>query len=174
MLAGKTCELCKKVIIGSRAQHQQTKYHPDCAQIKKQEHNPDSMNREERRIFMRNFMRGYRAKHKGLSTPYVRKHRERKRQQLRTLGRDIQSTEPSVPDRLPPTRYECSSASLALLLWLVVHWDTQILNALQTIQVLINHGNVVIIEGTGLVVILILCWRHVSQLWRGTSDEKGK
>lgn len=37
--------------------------------------------REERKHYMREYMRDYRRKHPGLSTPYVRKYRAKKRDQ---------------------------------------------------------------------------------------------
>jgi hypothetical protein len=90
MLEEKKCELCKKVIAETRAQFKQTKYHLDCARMKKKESSVDPIRREDGRKYMRHFMRAYRAKHKGLSTPYVRQHRARKRRALRTSVEDVQ------------------------------------------------------------------------------------
>lgn len=61
MLEGKLCERCKEKVQKAKARHKQTKYCVKCAKIKKRENTLDPWTPEERRDYMREYMRGYRA-----------------------------------------------------------------------------------------------------------------
>ena len=81
MLQERSCERCNKAIEPPKATYKQSRYCSSCAKIKKRESDADSDSRteEQRRQYIRSYMRGYRRAHPGLSTPYVQRHRKRKR-----------------------------------------------------------------------------------------------
>lgn len=60
MLEGNRCERCKQVINGPRANYKQTRYCLACAKIWKKENSEDPWTPEERRLYMRQYMRRYR------------------------------------------------------------------------------------------------------------------
>lgn len=60
MLKGNRCRLCTKIIRSSKAQHKQTRYCDECAKKKKRENTLDPWTKEERRAYMKNYMRRYR------------------------------------------------------------------------------------------------------------------
>jgi hypothetical protein len=61
MLEGKLCERCKGKVQPAKAKHKQTKYCVECARIKKRENTENPWTPEERRAYMRGYMRDYRA-----------------------------------------------------------------------------------------------------------------
>jgi hypothetical protein len=77
MLQGNRCRLCTDVITSPKAQHKQTRYCDRCAKIQKRRNTLDPYTPEERREKHREYMREYRRKNPGLSTPYVQKHRNK-------------------------------------------------------------------------------------------------
>jgi len=60
MLQGKRCKDCKSYIAESRAKYKQTRYCLDCAKRRKRENSLDPWTPEERRLYMRQYMRRYR------------------------------------------------------------------------------------------------------------------
>lgn len=73
------CQNCKGEIEAARAVHRQTKYCARCAREKKRENTLPSQHPAAKSEYMSEYMCRYRSRHPGLSTPYVRKHREKKR-----------------------------------------------------------------------------------------------
>lgn len=57
MLRGNLCEECRNKVEDSKAQHQQTRYCITCAKRKKRENTLDPWTPEERRAYMRQYMR---------------------------------------------------------------------------------------------------------------------
>ena len=82
MLEGNRCERCLRSVEGTRANHHQTRYCIPCAKVKKRQNSLDPWTREERQEYMKRYMREYRRKRPGLSTPYVRKNRSIKKLDL--------------------------------------------------------------------------------------------
>src|SRR6185312_14322607 len=87
MLEGNRCELCNSVVDRSKSKHKQTKYCVKCAKAKKKENSFSPWLPEEKRRYMREYMRGYRRDHPRLSSPYVRRHR--KNQELQNSASEI-------------------------------------------------------------------------------------
>lgn len=86
MLQRRLCEICRGIVEKLKANHKQTRYCARCAKVKKRENTFDPWTTDERREYMRIYMRNYRLRHPGLSTPYVQRHRTRKRQVLRVAA----------------------------------------------------------------------------------------
>jgi hypothetical protein len=82
MLKGNRCRLCTEVITSPKAQHKQTRYCDRCAKIKKRRNTLDPWTSEERREYMKQYMREYRRKRPGLSTPYVQKLRNKRKRKI--------------------------------------------------------------------------------------------
>jgi hypothetical protein len=61
MLPGNLCELCKGKVQAAKARHKQTRYCVECAKAKKRENSLDARTPEEKRDYMRKYMRVYRA-----------------------------------------------------------------------------------------------------------------
>lgn len=89
MLEGNWCELCTKRVEDARARFKQTKYCASCAKLKKKENSFSSWHAEDKKLYMREYMRRYRRKRPRLSTPYVRKHREMKRAAYAASARSV-------------------------------------------------------------------------------------
>jgi hypothetical protein len=158
MLKGRRCEHCTKRIRTSKARHRQTKYCELCAKIKKKENTLDPWLPEERREYMRNYMRSYRRRHPKLSTPYVRKYRKK-----RTTRFDSKDAEPQVK------RNRCADATkvapfplvcVPLILTLFLPGPISQLNY-EAVSHLIKQLHTLVLEATGLAVIIILCWHHL-------------
>jgi hypothetical protein len=62
MLPGNLCERCNEKVQPAKASHKQTKYCIECARIKKRENTLDPWPPEKKRNYMREYMRGYRAR----------------------------------------------------------------------------------------------------------------
>jgi hypothetical protein len=62
MLLGKLCERCNEKVQPEKARHAQTKYCVECARIKKRENTLDPWTPDQKRNYMRDYMRGYRAR----------------------------------------------------------------------------------------------------------------
>jgi hypothetical protein len=62
MLPGNLCERCNEKVQPAKARHRQTKYCLECAKIKKRENTLDPWTPDKRRNYMRDYMRGYRAR----------------------------------------------------------------------------------------------------------------
>jgi hypothetical protein len=86
MIGEKVCELCTNVIDKLKTNQKQTRYCSECAKVKKRENTFDPWTPEQRKQYMRGYMRGYRRKYPGLSTPYVQRHRKKKKPILATAS----------------------------------------------------------------------------------------
>ena len=73
---------CNGFIEDSRAVYKQTQYCVRCARIKKRVNSLDARKYKDRRDYLRVYMQTYRKDHSGLSTPYVRKSRAKKKRML--------------------------------------------------------------------------------------------
>src|SRR4051812_29656338 len=62
MLPGNLCERCNEKVQPAKARHRQTKYCVECARIKKRENTLDPWTPDKKRNYMRDYMRGYRAR----------------------------------------------------------------------------------------------------------------
>jgi len=66
MHEGNLCERCNEKVQPAKARHKQTKYCVECARIKKRENTLDPWPPDKKRNYMRDYMRGYRARFSGL------------------------------------------------------------------------------------------------------------
>jgi hypothetical protein len=135
MLPGNRCEDCKEPVHGPRAAHRQTKFCVDCAKRRKKEQTKQSRPAVDRRESHREYMRKYRPKHPGISTPYVRKFRDKQRYKT---GKAVtpQSSEP----------------------------DMRQLD-FETLKAFIGHLSIIVVEATGLLVIFTYCLKHIVDIW---------
>jgi hypothetical protein len=149
MLPGKKCESCHDVVTGKRANHNQTRFCEACAKLKKRENSLNPWTPRQKQAFMREYMRGYRRDHPGLSTPYVRKHREvRKADSDGTCLR--------------------SFAVLPLLLALTSSEHLQL--SIDALPEIIGFAELLLVKVTGLLIVAVLCGRHLKKFW----DDKPK
>jgi hypothetical protein len=141
MLEGNRCRLCTEVVRGIRARHKQVRYCERCALIQKRRNTLDPWTPEERREYMKRYMREYRRKHPGISTPFVQKFRNRKTDKTKV-------------------------AAYALLRRLRQGGTTmdgmhELLNKMSDIELLI-------LRATGLIILTCACgyivWLHVKPL----------
>jgi hypothetical protein len=154
MLKGNRCELCSEKIKFAKARHKQTKYCEDCAKIKKRQNTLNPWLPEEQREYMRNYMRDYRRSHPKLSTRYVRKHRERKR--------DLQAGS----SRQAQTSLCCLVVGILPFL-LQVDLPSEGINLrFETIRTVISHIDIIVVEVTGLVVIVSYSLKHLVDIWK--------
>jgi hypothetical protein len=79
MLEGNRCEECKEVIESEKAKYLHTKYCGKCAQKRKKQSTLSSVPPEDKKAYMRIYMRVWRINHPGQSSPYVRNFRKKKR-----------------------------------------------------------------------------------------------
>ena len=70
---------CNGFIEEERAVYKQTRYCAWCARIRKGENSLDPRTPEQRRDYLRRYMSEYRRSHPGLSSPYVRRYRAKKK-----------------------------------------------------------------------------------------------
>lgn len=147
MVDGNRCEVCREIVPEEKACHKQTKYCDGCARSKKLAGTQSSWSRDEKAAYMRGYMRGYRKRHQRLSTPYVRKHREKLREGSRTA----------------PYR---SVAIPVLLLSLLFMQSGNLSPHSDTLPVLISHVELIVIKVTGLIVVVIICWEHLKRFWK--------
>ena len=143
------CELCRQIVPKPRACHKQTKYCEECARSKKRASAHNSWPAQVKAVFMRKYMRAYRQSHPGLSTAYVRKHREK----LKSCSGNA-------------TYLSCISLLLSLLLLLLLvallasgrlHYDA--------LPKVISYLELLAVKVTGLIVIVLICWKHLKQFW---------
>lgn len=160
------CELCNGIVKGEKARHKQTRYCDPCAKAKKKENTLSSWEPEEKRQYMRRYMRAYRCAHPGLSSQYVRKHRQKKQQETAATSssaRDVRPPHASV-DQDPP-----SFSSLIFfvpLLWAVSLSSETVDSGFEAIKTAISYLELLLIKVTGLVIVAAACWRHVIHFWR--------
>jgi hypothetical protein len=156
----KACVRCGLLVRGPRAEHRQTKYCGECARIKKRENTLNPLLPEEKREYMRGYMREYRRTHPGLSSPYVRRHRERKRE----AGGESSGGQPSAPTSASP-RCHAGAVILTLLFFRgdsSEGWGV----SLEDLSALIPRLELLLVEVAGLVFVALVCWRHLADFWR--------
>lgn len=167
MLDGNRCELCRDVVQGKRAEHKQTKYCLACARRRKRENSLDPLHPDDRREYMRRYMRKYRETHPHLSTRYVRAHREKKTNLNRPADEQLNKNQNLASAQ---AIFYCGSISLigvscALMISGSGNVDLAAIT-FEKIQGFIGRCAVTIVEVTGLVVVSVFCWRHVRDLLR--------
>ena len=140
------CEICRLIVPEPRACHKQTKYCEECARLKKRAGAYNSWHRDVKAAFMRKYMCAYRRSHPGLSTAYVRKHREK----LKSCSGNV-------------TYLSCVSFLLLLLVVVLLvsgklHYDA--------LPKVISYLELLAVKVTGLIVILLFCWKHLKQFWK--------
>ncbi|HKQ51007.1 MAG TPA: hypothetical protein VJT74_01470 [Pyrinomonadaceae bacterium] len=162
MLKGNRCERCKQKVRGARAGHKQTKYCRPCAKIKKKQNTLNPWFPEEQREYMRAYMRAYRRSHPKLSTRYVRRYRERKRE-AQVNPHDIEKSNPTQP----PLTAVCLLATIFPFLSLVDIPSEGINLSFETLRAIITKLDIVVVEVTGLVVIVSYCLKHLTDIWKG-------
>lgn len=167
MLDGNRCELCRDVIEGKRAEHNQTKYCHRCAKRRKRENSLDPLHPDERREYMRRYMRKYRKSHPHLSTRYVRAHRQKK------TSLQKRPEEPLRKNQGPPAAQAilyCGSILLVVVFCALILSESAAIGlatiTFERIQGFIGRCAVTIVELTGLIVVSIFCSRHVKDLFR--------
>ncbi len=161
MLEGNRCELCGETIQGARAIHKQTKYCEECAKIKKKQNTLNPWLPEEQRMYMRSYMRKYRRAHPKLSTPYVRKHRAKEKEK-QASSKGAHETHPT------PQAGSYFSLPLGVfpLLWLIGLQPEGANLSFESIRTAITHLNIIVVEVTGLGVVISFCVKHLVDLWR--------
>lgn len=162
MLPGNRCVRCGQVVRGPRAEHRQTKYCERCARDKKRENTESPMLPGEKRRYMRKYMRKYRRAHPGLSTPYVRRHRERKRE---ARAQSSGGREPAVP----AGALRCHAAATVVVVLLLLFKDAAPEGrgvGFEEVSAFIVRLQLLVVEVAGLAFIALLCWHHLSDFWR--------
>ena len=157
MLEGSRCEACTHRVRGPRASHPQTKYCAPCAKQRKKQQTNESRPAVDRREYQRAYMRAYRRAHPALSTPYVRKHREKN-----PVVRTGEATLPQSGTAIwgfPP-----AIIMIAFLPFLFSTFYGLDLS-FEAIKTAITHLNIIVVELTGLIVIGTFCWHHIRDLW---------
>ncbi len=160
------CELCNEVVKGEKASHKQTRYCDPCAKAKKKENTLSSWPPEEKRRYMRRYMRAYRRAHPGLSSQYVRKYRQKKREE--STATSCNERPPSPPHASvdhEATYLHCVAWFLPLLLALSLLAETMD-SGFETIKTTITYLELLVIKVTGLLIIVVICFRHLVHLWR--------
>ena len=153
MLEGNRCEICNEVVHGRRATYKQTKYCANCAKRRKKENTLNPWLPEEKREYMRTYMRSYRKQHPRLSSPYVRKHREKARE--------------AVGDR---SLYLRSVAWFLPLIVMAGLASGNVEISFDALPTLITHLEIVAVKVTGLAIVILICWRHLE----GMLSKRGK
>jgi hypothetical protein len=153
MLDGNRCELCRSVVERRKSKYKQTKYCEQCAKAKKRENSLNPWLPDEKRHYMREYMRRYRLVHPRLSSRYVRRHR--KNQELQDSSPIYKSTQHlrSVNWFLP-------------FFFLIV--CPELMDSFKLIEAAITYLEVLTIKITGLAIIGVFCWRHLTGLKRRT------
>lgn len=148
MLDGNRCERCGRVVRKAKARYKQTKYCDDCARLKKRANTLSPWLPEEKQAYMRRYMRAYRKTHPGLSSPYVRRHRKN----VRGIAND-------------------SQANLRLFAWFlpclifVLKFSGGLEPSFEAIRTLVTDLELLAVKFTGLVALMVICWRHIANLW---------
>jgi hypothetical protein len=161
------CELCNGLIIGKKSKYKQTKYCDACAKAKKKENSLDPWPSEKKRRYMRSYMRKYRRSHPGLSSPYVRKHRQKKQQESATI-----SSKERPVSRLQPSVDHDATYLLSLLWFLPLLWaagvptEKYLDSSFELIKTAITYLELLVVKITGLGVIVVVCLRHLAHLWK--------
>lgn len=159
------CELCNEVVKGEKARHKQTRYCDPCAKAKKKENTLSSWEPEEKRLYMRRYMRAYRRAHPGLSSQYVRKHRQKKQQEAAansSSARDVCPLRTCVDQDPSPFS---SLIFFVPLLWTSLSSEA-VNSGFDAIKTAISYLELLLIKVTGLVIVAAVCWRHVIHIWR--------
>jgi len=150
MLEGNRCELCNSVVDRRKSKYKQTKYCVKCARAKKKENSLSPWLPEEKRRYMREYMRGYRRDHPRLSSPYVRRYRK---------NQELQNSASKSPEHLRSVDWFFPFVFLMLCPELMDF-------SFRSIEAVITYIEVLTLKITSLVVILIFCWKHLTELKR--------
>lgn len=160
------CERCNELLKGERARHKQTKYCAPCAKAKKKENTLSTWTAEEKRRYMRHYMCAYRRSRPGLSSPYVRKYRQKKQEKFAAA---VVSERPDPLTR--PLSVDYDALCLRSLAWFLPLLYTANLSAetvdsvFEIAKAVIAHLELFAIKATGLVIVLAVCWRHLTHFW---------
>lgn len=138
MLEGNRCELCKCKIETERAQHQQTKYHDHCAREVKNHNSVSSWSPEQRKLYMRQYMRRYR----------------RDRKARLSAGSSHNATATSKFVVVAPL-------IVSSLLWHFVHHLS-----FESVLNFIRHLQMFVLEATAFGVGARVAWEHLCRLWK--------
>lgn len=167
----KKCKNCERLIKGAKARRKQTKYCAPCAAVKKKENTENPWLPEEKRDYMRPYMRAYRRAHPGLSTPYVRRHREKKRMQRSAHSNPGEAAHP------PASAQERGATCPALLLMLVPMMSAagatpdQLELGFEAVKATITNLELLVLKATGLALVVMLCWQHLAAYRRRGKGE---
>jgi hypothetical protein len=152
MLDGHRCERCGQVILGPRAEWKQTKYCDSCAKIQKRENTLDPWTLEERRAYMRIYMRQYR------------------RLRNSPITYDAGNRGPSLRCfAIPPAIVLLSVLPLLIRLHLT---DLDMGPDLEALGRAVEWLEIVAIKVTGLAVLVRICWRHLASMRHETGGEE--
>lgn len=163
MLEGKKCELCNEIIKCTKSQYKQTKYCRECAKQKKKENTSDSWLPEERKEYMRSYMREYRRRNPKLSNPYVIRHRQKKR----NVKSAVTGSKTFLCLWFVPFMLLAAPSAETVSLWF------------DTFKTAVSYLELLIIKLSGLIILVIICWQHIRYLFHKTDknpklDEKQK
>jgi hypothetical protein len=165
MSEGNRCEICKETVRGEKSKRKQTKYCDACARAKKKENTLCPWPPEKKREYMRRYMRAYRRSHPGLSSPYVRKYRQKKLEKLAAANSIGRYPLLRAPNDQGATRF-LSLACFLPLLWVVSPLPETVDLSFETIKTVITYLELLVIKIAGLAIIIILCWRHLAEFLR--------
>jgi hypothetical protein len=158
MMERKHCKDCSKPIKGKRGLQYRTLRCIDCARLAKNQQSRESRPYADYRDDNRDYMQAYRKMHPALSTRYVRRFRQKK-----LLARTEEADSPH-----PPSTSWVSKAAIILIVNLfifpVLSRGAEI--NLENVRSTIERLEIIIVELTGLVVILTFCCKHIADIWR--------
>jgi len=131
---------CLAIVPEPKSRSKQTKFCYECAELRKKAGTQSSWSKEEKAAYQRRYMRVYRKAHPRLSTPYVRKHREKQREQAHTASSYLNSVAIVVPFFF-----------VALLLSGNIDPHSDALPAL------VSYVELLTVKLTGLSTVIVLC-----------------
>src|SRR5258708_30081325 len=150
MVQGKKCESCHDGVTGKRATYTQTRFCEACAKKRKRANTLSPWTPEQKRAYMRTYMRAYRKAHPGLSSQYVRSHREKER---------------AGPEQGSATYLSSFAWFMPMLVIVMLSSGAAELN-FETLKELLTSVEVLTVHVTGLVVVGVICWRHLESFFK--------
>jgi len=151
MLEGNRCELCEFVIETPKALHKQTKYHEACAREMKKRNTLAYWTRAQRKAYMREYMQCHRQHRKDKETA----------QAIDTVVEANQT--------LVHTTETSTKGTNAIAVPLVLNpffLGTVSEFSFESIFNVLRHLQILVLEAAALVVIVIIAWQHVREIWK--------
>lgn len=151
MLTGNRCEYCGFVIDSPRALHKQTKYHEECAREMKRRNTLAYWTRAERKAYMREYMRRYRQRGKDKET-------------AKTIDTGFQVNK-SVEHITENGTRGTYAIGVPLVISLFL-WGTVSQFSFESVLGVLRHLEVLVLEVAALVVVVIIAWQHIREIWK--------